>query len=45
MKHAKMPAGISQNIFQVSAADLAKTESLLTNVGGKIVFDSGTLAP
>ena len=38
-------AVLSQNIFQVPAADLPKTESLLTIVGGKVVFDSGALAP
>ena len=33
------------DIFQVPAADLPKTESVLTIVGGKIVFDSGALVP
>ncbi len=37
-------AVLSQNIFQVPTADLPKTESVLTIVGGKIVFDSGALA-
>jgi predicted amidohydrolase YtcJ len=37
-------AVLSQNIFQVPAAELPKTESVLTIVGGKIVFDSGVLA-
>jgi len=37
-------AVLSQNIFQVPASDLPKTESVLTIVGGKIVFDSGALA-
>jgi len=37
-------AVLSQNIFQVPAAKLPKTESVLTIVGGKIVFDSGALA-
>jgi predicted amidohydrolase YtcJ len=37
-------AVLSQNIFQVPAAELPKTESVLTIVGGKIVFDSGALA-
>jgi predicted amidohydrolase YtcJ len=37
-------AVLSQNIFQVPVAELPKTESVLTIVGGKIVFDSGALA-
>jgi len=37
-------AVLSQNIFQVPAVELPNTESLLTIVGGKIVFDSGALA-
>jgi predicted amidohydrolase YtcJ len=37
-------AVLSQDIFQVPASDLPKTESVLTMVGGKIVLDSGTLA-
>jgi predicted amidohydrolase YtcJ len=37
-------AVLSQNIFKVPASDLPKTESVLTIVGGKIVFDSGALA-
>jgi predicted amidohydrolase YtcJ len=37
-------AVLSQNIFQVPAAELPKTESVFTIVGGKIVFDSGALA-
>lgn len=36
-------AVLSQNIFQVPVGDLPKTESVLTIVGGKIVFDSGAL--
>ena len=36
-------AVLSQNIFQVPTPDLPKTESVLTLVGGKIVFDSGAL--
>jgi predicted amidohydrolase YtcJ len=36
-------AVLSQDIFQVPAADLPKTESVLTMVGGKIVYDSGSL--
>jgi predicted amidohydrolase YtcJ len=38
-------AVLSQNIFQVPVPDLPKTESVLTIVGGKIVFDSGALGP
>jgi predicted amidohydrolase YtcJ len=30
-------------IFRVPAEDLPKTESVLTMVGGKIVYDAGTL--
>ena len=33
-------AVLSQDIFTVEASDLPKTESLLTIVGGKIVFDT-----
>ena len=33
-------AVLSQDIFTVEASDLPKTESLLTMVGGKIVFDT-----
>jgi hypothetical protein len=36
-------AVLSQNIFQVPTADLPKTESVLTMVGGKIVYESGSL--
>jgi predicted amidohydrolase YtcJ len=36
-------AVLSQDIFQVPAADLPKTESILTMVGGNIVYDSGSL--
>jgi predicted amidohydrolase YtcJ len=32
-------AVLSQDIFQISATDLPKTESLLTMVGGKIVYN------
>jgi predicted amidohydrolase YtcJ len=38
-------AVLSQDIFQVPAADLPRTESVLTIVGGKIVFNSGALVP
>ena len=37
-------AVLSQDIFKVSAADLPKTESVLTMVGGKIVYDGNVLA-
>lgn len=33
-------AVLSHDIFQVSADDLPKTESVLTLVGGKIVYDA-----
>ncbi|HKW19081.1 MAG TPA: amidohydrolase [Terriglobales bacterium] len=36
-------AVLSQDIFAAPASDLPKTESVLTIVGGKIVYDSGTL--
>lgn len=36
-------AVLSQDIFSVPAADLPKTESVLTMVGGKIVYDAGVL--
>ena len=36
-------AVLSQDIFSVPAADLPKTESVLTLVGGKIVYDAGVL--
>lgn len=36
-------AVLSQDIFSVPAADLPKTESVLTMVGGKIVYDGGVL--
>jgi len=36
-------AVLSQDIFSVPAADLPKTESVLTMVGGKTVYDSGVL--
>jgi predicted amidohydrolase YtcJ len=38
-------AVLSQDIFQAPAADLPRTESVLTIVGGKIVFNSGALVP
>lgn len=37
-------AVLSQNIFQVPPPDLPKTTSLLTVVGGKVVYDAGVLA-
>jgi predicted amidohydrolase YtcJ len=36
-------AVLSQDIFEVSAGDLPKTESVLTMVGGKIVYDAKVL--
>jgi hypothetical protein len=33
-------AVLSQNIFEIPADDLAKTESVMTIVGGKIVYDA-----
>jgi len=36
-------AVLSQDIFTVDASDLPKTESVLTMVGGKVVYDSGIL--
>src|ERR1700682_1790513 len=38
-------AVLSQNIFSVPPQDLPKTESVLTMVGGKIVYDAGALKP
>jgi predicted amidohydrolase YtcJ len=37
-------AVLSQDIFKVSLADLPKTESVLTMVGGKIVYDAGVIS-
>jgi predicted amidohydrolase YtcJ len=37
-------AGLSQDIFKVATADLPKTESVLTLVGGKVVYDANILA-
>jgi predicted amidohydrolase YtcJ len=37
-------AVLSQDVFKVPAAELQKTESLLTLVGGKVVYSSGPLA-
>lgn len=37
-------AVLSQDIFSVPAADLAKMESVLTIVGGEIVYDANVLA-
>jgi predicted amidohydrolase YtcJ len=36
-------AVLSQDIFKASAEDLPKTESVLTMVGGKIVYDAKVL--
>ena len=33
-------AALSQDIFTVDASDLPKTESVLTMVGGKTVYDA-----
>jgi predicted amidohydrolase YtcJ len=33
-------AVLSQDIFTVDASDLPKTESVLTMVGGKIIYDA-----
>jgi predicted amidohydrolase YtcJ len=38
-------AVLSQDIFEVPLADLLKTKSVLTLVGGKIVYNSGLLVP
>jgi predicted amidohydrolase YtcJ len=38
-------AVLSQDIFTVDASDLPKTESLLTMVGGKIVYDGKVIPP
>jgi predicted amidohydrolase YtcJ len=38
-------AVLSQDIFRIPAADLPKTESVLTLVGGKIVYDAKVVAP
>lgn len=38
-------AVLSQDIFKVPVADLPKTESVLTLVGGKVVYDSRLLTP
>ncbi len=35
-------AVLSQDIFRVPAEELPKMESVLTMVGGKIVYDAGT---
>jgi predicted amidohydrolase YtcJ len=37
-------AVLSQDIFKVATADLPKTESVLTLVGGKVVYDANILA-
>jgi predicted amidohydrolase YtcJ len=37
-------AVLSQDIFRVASGDLPKTESLLTVVGGKVVYSAGPLA-
>jgi predicted amidohydrolase YtcJ len=36
-------AVLSQDIFTVDASDLPKTESVLTMVGGKIVYDANAI--
>jgi hypothetical protein len=36
-------AVLSQDIFLIAPPELPKTESVLTVVGGKIVFDAGVL--
>jgi predicted amidohydrolase YtcJ len=36
-------AVLSQDIFSVPTQELPKTESVLTMVGGKVVYDSGVL--
>ena len=36
-------AVLSQDIIKVSAGDLPKTESVLTMVGGKVVYDAKVL--
>ena len=36
-------AVLSQDIFSVPLADLPKTQSILTVVGGKVVYDAGQL--
>ena len=38
-------AVLSQDIFSVNASDLPKTESVLTMVGGKIVYDGKVISP
>lgn len=38
-------AVLSQDIFTVSATDLPKTTSLLTLVGGKVVYDANMIKP
>jgi predicted amidohydrolase YtcJ len=37
-------AVLSQDIFAVPSDDLPKTVSLLTMVGGKVVYDAGVLS-
>jgi predicted amidohydrolase YtcJ len=37
-------AVLSQDILQISLQDLPKTESVLTMVGGKVVYDAKILA-
>jgi len=41
---SKLHRGHSQDIFKVATADLPKTESVLTLVGGKIVYDANILS-
>ncbi len=38
-------AVLSQDIFRIPAADLPKTESVLTLVGGRIVYDAKAVVP
>ena len=38
-------AVLSQDIFKIPPQDLPKTESLLTMVGGRVVYTSGALVP
>jgi predicted amidohydrolase YtcJ len=38
-------AVLSQDIFKIPPQEIPKTESLLTIVGGKVVYTSGALAP
>jgi len=45
-RHAGLREGVpqlSQDIFQVLPAELPRTQSVLTVVGGKVVFDAGAI--